>query len=118
MNSIQEGGMGKYESLIGIAGILGLISFSSLIKEVYSTHNTTSLPWTWILMNLGAQTLSLIYGIGNLSYGIVLPGLLFLSGLIYILYVKFNHKKYEKIVADTLITTGATPAAKEATASK
>ena len=110
--------MGKYESLIGIAGILGLISFSSLIKEVYSTHNTTSLPWTWILMNLGAQTLSLIYGIGNLSYGIVLPGLLFLSGLIYILYVKFNHKKYEKIVADTLVATPATAttATKEATA--
>ena len=118
MNSIQEGGMGKYESLIGVAGILGLISFSSLIKEVYSTHNTTSLPWTWILMNLGAQTLSLIYGIGNLSYGIVLPGLLFLSGLIYILYVKFNHKKYEKIVADTLVANGATAATatKEATA--
>jgi hypothetical protein len=88
--------MGRFESLIGIAGILGLISFSSLIEQIYKTHNTTSLPWTWVLMNLGAQSLSMIYGIGNLSYGIVLPGILFISGLLYILYVKLNHKQYEK----------------------
>jgi hypothetical protein len=87
--------MGRFESLIGVAGLLGLISFSSLIQKIYETHNTTSLPWTWIFMNLGAQTLSLIYGIGNMSYGIVLPGLLFMSGLLYILYVKINHKQYE-----------------------
>ena len=77
--------MGRFESLIGVAGILGLVSFSSLIEQIYKTHNTTSLPWTWILMNLGAQSLSMIYGIGNLSYGIVLPGILFITGLLYIL---------------------------------
>ena len=87
--------MGKYESLIGAAGILGLISFSSLLIEIYKTHNTTSLPWTWILMNLGAQILSLIYGIGNGSWGIVMPGILFLAGLLYILYVKSMHKETE-----------------------
>jgi hypothetical protein len=87
--------MGKYESLIGAAGILGLISFSSLLMEIYKTHNTTSLPWTWILMNLGAQILSLTYGIGNGSWGIVLPGILFLTGLFYILYVKSVHKETE-----------------------
>ena len=79
--------MGKFESLIGVAGVLGLISFSSLIIEVYKTHNTTSLPWTWIIMNLAAQILSMIYGIGNESMGIVLPGILFLIGMFYILYV-------------------------------
>jgi hypothetical protein len=87
--------MGKYESLIGLAGVLGLVSFSSLLFEIYTTHNTTSLPWTWILMNLGAQILSLIYGIGNGSWGIVLPGILFLAGLLYILYVKSVHKETE-----------------------
>ena len=87
--------MGKYESLIGAAGILGLISFSSLLVEIYNTHNTTSLPWTWILMNLGAQILSLIYGITNGSWGIVMPGILFLMGLVYILYVKSVHKERE-----------------------
>jgi uncharacterized protein with PQ loop repeat len=87
--------MGRFESLIGIAGILGLVSFSSLIQQIYKTHNTTSLPWTWIIMNLGAQSLSMIYGIGNLSYGIVLPGILFMTGLFYILYIKLNHRQYE-----------------------
>jgi hypothetical protein len=87
--------MGRFESLIGIAGILGLISFSTLIQKIYETHNTASLPWTWIILNLSAQTLSMIYGIGNLSYGIVLPGMLFITGLLYILYIKLNHKPYE-----------------------
>ena len=87
--------MGRFESLIGVAGILGLVSFSSLIQQIYKTHNTTSLPWTWIIMNLAAQTLSMIYGIGNLSYGIVLPGILFMAGLLYVLYIKLNYKPYE-----------------------
>jgi hypothetical protein len=87
--------MGKYEPLIAMAGMLGLVSFSSLVQKVYETHNTTSLPWIWIIMNLAAQSLALSYGIINLSYGIILPGSLFLSGLSYILYVKLNHKPYE-----------------------
>jgi uncharacterized protein with PQ loop repeat len=84
--------MGKFESLIGVAGVMGLISFSSLLVTIYETHNTTSLPWTWVIMNLSAQVLSLIYGIGNGSWGIVLPGILFLLGMLYILYVKIMHK--------------------------
>ena len=75
---------------------MGLISFSSLLATIYKTHNTTSLPWTWIIMNLAAQILSLIYGIGNGSWGIVLPGILFLIGMFYILYVKLKHKDHEK----------------------
>jgi len=84
--------MGKFESLIGVAGIMGLISFSSLLATIYETHNTTSLPWTWVIMNLSAQVLSLVYGIGNGSWGIVLPGILFILGMFYILYVKIMHK--------------------------
>jgi hypothetical protein len=96
--------MGRFESLIGGAGILGLISFSTLIKEIYNTHNTSSLPWPWIFMNLGAQLLSLIYGIANLSYGIVLPGLLFLIGLIYILYVKITVKSNPNTASESTKT--------------
>ena len=84
--------MPKYEALIGVAGVLGLISFSALIQKIYDTHNTTSLPWIWLAMNLTAQILSLIYGIGNGSFGIIIPNLLFLAGLFYILYIKLNHK--------------------------
>jgi len=94
--------MGKYESLIGIAGMLGLISFGSLLVKIYQTHNTTSLPWTWVLVNLAAQTLSVIYGVANKSYGITLPCVLFVLGLFYIFYVKLNHAAYEKIIPKQL----------------
>ena len=88
--------MGKYESLIGVAGVVGLVSFSSLLTTIYKTKNTSSLPWTWIIMNLIAQILSLIYGIGNNSLGIVLPGILFLIGMLYILYIKVKYKEIKE----------------------
>lgn len=87
----------KFEALVGIAGILGLVSFSTLIQKIYDTHNTTSLPWTWIALNITAQLLSMIYGIANGAYGIYIPNSLFLLGLLYIFYVKVMHKpKNEK----------------------
>ena len=89
--------MGKYESLIGIAGVLGLVSFSALLGAIYKTHNTTSLPWTWLFMNLAAQILSFIYGLVNGSWGIVVPGILFMSGLVYIFYVKSVKKELKSI---------------------
>ncbi len=87
--------MGKYEGMIAVAGILGLVSFSSLVQRIYDTHNTTSLPWTWIIMNIGAQALSFFYGIANGAYGIYIVNCIFLIGLSYIFYVKINHAKYE-----------------------
>jgi hypothetical protein len=88
--------MGKYESIIGIAGMMGLVSFGSLLIKIFQTHNTTSLPWTWILVNMGAQGLSIIYGVANKSIGITIPCALFVLGLLYIAYVKLNHVPYEK----------------------
>jgi hypothetical protein len=88
--------MGKYEGLVGIAGTLGLISFSTLLLKIYQTHNTTSLPWSWILINLTAQVLSVIYGLANNAYGIVIPCTLFVIGLIYIFYTKLMHFNNEK----------------------
>ena len=88
--------MGKYESLIGIAGMLGLASFGSLLIKIFQTHNTASLPWTWILINLLAQGLSVIYGVANKSYGITIPCVLFVLGLFYIFYIKTKHGDYEK----------------------
>ena len=88
--------MGKYEGLIGIAGALGLVSFGSLLLKIFETHNTTSLPWTWILMNLTAQLLSVVYGVANNSIGITIPCIIFVIGLMYILFVKINHKEKNK----------------------
>ena len=89
--------MGKYESLIGVAGILGLVSFTSLIKKIYETRNTSTLPWEWILMNFAGQLLALIYGIANKSYGISIPCFVFLIGLVYIFYVKTTEKPVEVV---------------------
>ena len=88
--------MPKYEALVGVAGILGLVSFSTLVQKIYDTHNTTSLPWIWLAMNMTAQILSFTYGVANSAYGIFIPNILFFSGLVYILYVKINHKPKEK----------------------
>jgi len=81
----------KFEPLVGIAGILGLVSFSTLIQKIYDTHNTSSLPWTWVALNITAQVLSFTYGVANNAYGIYIPNSLFLLGLLYILYVKVMH---------------------------
>ena len=87
--------MGKYEGLVGVAGMLGLISFSTLVQKIYDTHNTTSLPWTWVVANITAQILSFSYGLINGAYGIFIPNFIFLMGLIYIFYVKITHKEKE-----------------------
>jgi len=89
--------MGKFEMLIGVAGIIGLLSFSTLLERIYKTHNTESLPWAWVYMNLTGQTLSFMYGIINLAYGIFIPNFLFLCGLSYIFYVKVTYGENGKI---------------------
>ena len=83
--------MGKFEGIIGIAGVLGLVSFTTLIHKIYTTQNTDTLPWTWVMMNISAQVLSFIYGVANDAYGIYLPNLLFIAGLVYIFYVKLKN---------------------------
>jgi uncharacterized protein with PQ loop repeat len=80
--------MGKYEILATTAGVINLISFSSLLHNVYFTNNTESLTWVWVLTNIIAQSLFLAYGIINKSYGIYLPTSFFILGLIYILFTK------------------------------
>jgi uncharacterized protein with PQ loop repeat len=77
--------MGKYEILATAAGGMNLISFSSLVYNVYNTNNTESLTWVWLIMNIFAQSLFLAYGIINKSYGIYLPTAFFILGLFYIL---------------------------------
>jgi hypothetical protein len=79
------------ELIIGTAGFLGLISFSSLLKGIYQTHNTVSLPWSWLIISLLAQSLALLYGFLKGAYGIIIPNILFNLGLYYILYVKIAH---------------------------
>jgi len=90
----------KFEALVGIAGTLGLVSFSTLIQRIYDTRNTDTLPWSWIALNITAQILSFTYGVANHAYGIYIPNTIFIIGLLYILYVKIMHKPKDQQEAE------------------
>jgi hypothetical protein len=90
--------MAKYEILAASAGILAIISFSTLLYKIFLTYNTTSLPWTWVISNLIAQTFMLIYGIANKLQGIIWPSFVFILGLVYITIIKSFHESHDKFV--------------------
>lgn len=92
--------MGKYEVLPALAGVLGLVSFSSLLKNIYDTHNTSSLTWTWIMVNILGQVLVAVYGLVNKAPGLYVPSIVFSIGLFYILYVKFYSEDLPKVEKD------------------
>ena len=79
--------MAKYEILAFCALSCNLISFSHLIYNIYKTKNTTSLPWSWIFFNFIAQVLLIIYSSINYLYGILIPSIVLLLGLIYIFII-------------------------------
>ena len=88
--------MAKLEILAASAGILGIISFSSLLYRIFLTYNTTSLPWTWVISNISAQTLMLAYGLVNKLPGIIWPSFVFVLGLIYIVIIKSFHETHDE----------------------
>ena len=88
--------MAKLEILAASAGILGIISFSSLLYRMFLTYNTTSLPWTWVISNISAQTLMLAYGLVNKLPGIIWPSFVFVLGLIYIVIIKSFHETHDE----------------------
>lgn len=82
----------KYQFIAVISGILIILSFSHLVFRVYNTKATEHLTFTWIFLLLSAQTLLMIYGILNNAYGVYLPPMVIISGLLYILYVKITYE--------------------------
>lgn len=78
----------KYQLIGIIAGILTILAFSNLVHRVHTTKRTEHLTFTWIFLILSAQSLLMLYGILNNSYGIYLPPIIIISGLLYIFYVK------------------------------
>jgi len=87
--------MAKFESLAASAGILGIVSFSALLYKIFLTYNTSSLPWTWIVSNITAQSLMLAYGVINNLPGITWPSVVFLLGLVYIVIIKSFHETHD-----------------------
>ena len=82
----------KYQFIAVISGILTILAFSHLVHRVYTTKQTEHLTFTWIVLVLTSQSLFVIYGILNNSYGIYLPPIILISGLLYILHVKLTYE--------------------------
>jgi magnesium-transporting ATPase (P-type) len=84
--------MGKYELIATAALLLNFSSFSSLLYNVMTTHNTSTLPYVWFYTNIAAQVLMIIYALINGAYGIYIPTFILLIGLIYMLFIKMFYE--------------------------
>ena len=87
----------KYQIISSIAVTLTLLALSKLIHRVHQTQNTEHLTYTWIFLILAAQLSLVLYGILNNAYGIYLPALLVISGILYILFVKMSNIKENEV---------------------
>ena len=84
----------KYQGIVFVAGLFTISAFIHLVRRVYLTKETDNLSYTWIFLVLIAQSLLTLYGILNNAYGIYIPSLILISGVIYVLYVKITYKKH------------------------
>jgi uncharacterized protein with PQ loop repeat len=80
--------MGKYSILATTSLMFNVISFFSLVFNIYKTNNVSSFNWFYLIGNTLAQILLIIYGIVNNAPEIYGPTLLLFVGLLYIVYVK------------------------------
>ena len=87
----------KYQWIAILSGFLTILGFSHLVFNVHMKKETNHLTFIWIFLVLTAQILLMIYGLLNNSYGIYLPPILLISGLLYILYVKLTYENNTKI---------------------
>lgn len=90
----------KHQTISGIAGVLSLIAFSSIIYKVYITQNTAHVTYTWICLIISSQSLFILYGILNNSYGIYLPSIIHIIGIFYILFVKLKNARTKNVEDD------------------
>lgn len=85
--------MGKYSALATTSLMFNVVSFYSLVYTIYLTKNTSSFNWLYLLGNVAAQLLLIIYGFANKSPEIYGPTVLLMFGLVYIVYVKSIYKE-------------------------
>ncbi len=94
--------MGKYSLLATVSLMFNVISFSSLVLNVYKTKNTSSFNWFYLFGNSTALILLITYGIVNNAPEIYAPTLLLLVELLYIIYIKLTTEYYNKEDKNTL----------------
>lgn len=88
--------MPKLEPLAGFASSIGLFAFLSMSYRIFKTNNTSSLGTVSLVANLNAQLLLFIYSYINNLKGLMYPIIVYIIGLIYILYVKIiQNREYE-----------------------
>ena len=88
--------MGKLGILATTSLMFNVVAFFSLVSNIYITHNTISFTWAYLLGNIIAQILLIIYGIANKAPEIYGPTLLLITGLSYIIFIKFNYGENNK----------------------
>lgn len=87
----------KHEELAYMSGIISIIAFSFFIHRIHITKNTDNLTFFWIFLIIIAQTLMVIYGKINHIQGLYIPALVFIVGILYILYIKIIYRETNKI---------------------
>ena len=88
--------MGKYELLASVALLFNFSSFGTLLYNVVTTRNASTLPYMWFYTNIMAQVLMIIYALFNGAYGIYLPTFVLLLGLLYMLFIKIYYENGDK----------------------
>jgi uncharacterized protein with PQ loop repeat len=93
----------KYQIIAVISSILTILAFSNLIFNVHMTKETEHLSLIWIFLVLTAQSLLVVYGLINNSFGIYVPASILILGVLYVIYIKANYSN-TKLIEDELRT--------------
>ena len=88
--------MAKYSVLATISLMFNVFSFTSLLRSIHITKDTSSFNWLYLIGNVVAQILLIIYGILNNAPEIYGPTILLLFGLVYIVYIKTTYHYYDE----------------------
>lgn len=88
--------MHKYALLATTSLMFNVFSFGSLVLHIHTTKETTSFNWYYLIGNVIAQILLIIYGLANKAPEIYGPTSLLICGLLYIIFIKFNYTEKEK----------------------
>jgi hypothetical protein len=88
--------MGKYGVLATTSLMFNVFSFITLIKKIHETKVTASFNWLYLLGNIIAQILLIIYGYVNNAPEIYVPTLFLIFGLFYIVYIKFTYHYHDE----------------------
>lgn len=81
----------KYALLATISLMFNVISFASLVYNIHITKKTDNFNWLYLIGNIIAQILLIIYGITNKAPEIYGPTLLLFTGLLYIIFIKIYY---------------------------